>query len=75
MAEGIADVNMSSWTEFGECNIAALHFNGTVILNICENYKNKNVIPTFIRMCKENGMDIEEIECMKFEQANYRWDF
>lgn len=74
VAEGIADFNIRSWTDFGECNIAALDFNGTLILNICENYKNKNIIPTFIRMCKENGMDIEEIKCMEFEQANYRWD-
>ena len=74
VADGIEDFNFRSWTDFGECNIAAVDFNGTLILNICENYKDKNIIPTFIRLCKEHGIHIEEAECLEYEQANYRMD-
>lgn len=72
MAEGIADFQFRSWTDFGECNIAALDFNGTLLLNICENYQNKKIVPTFIQLCREQGMYIEELKCIEFEQANYR---
>lgn len=70
--DGIADVNFRSWTDFGECNIAAVDFNGTLIMNICENYRNKNIISTFIDMCKEEGMEISEVDDFEFEQANLR---
>lgn len=40
----IADFNFRSWTDFGECNIAAVDFDGTLILNICENYEDENVM-------------------------------
>jgi hypothetical protein len=71
VADGIVDFHFRSWTDFGECNIAAADFNGTLILNICENYQNKKIVPTFIRLCKEVGIHVEEVECIEFEQANY----
>ena len=45
---GLADFNARSWTDFGECNVSAINFGETLILNICENYQDKNIIPDLI---------------------------
>ena len=70
--DGIQDFQFRSWTDFGECNIAAVDVGGTLVLNVCENYQNKNIIPDFIEICKENGINLEETELVAFEQANLR---
>jgi hypothetical protein len=70
--ERIEDFNFRSWTDFGECNIAALDLNGTLIMNVCENYKNKSIIPEFIECCKREEIYVTETRCFSFEQANYR---
>jgi enoyl-[acyl-carrier-protein] reductase (NADH) len=70
--ERIEDFNFRSWTDFGECNIAALDLNGTLIMNVCENYKNKSIIPEFIECCKREEIYVTETSCFSFEQANYR---
>lgn len=68
----ISDFNVRSWTDMGECNIAAMDFNGTLILNICENYKNKQIIPDFIAVCKSVGINFELVQELPFEQSNLR---
>lgn len=68
----LADFNMRSWTDFGECNIAAVDLNGTLILNICENYKDKNIIPEFIEDSRKFGIEFEKTDGFVFEQANLR---
>lgn len=70
--EGINDFHFRSWTDFGECNIAAIDVGGTLVLNICENYKNKSIIPDFIEICRETGIDFVETQTLEFEQANLR---
>ena len=70
--EGLYDFQFRSWTDFGECNIAAIDFCGTLILNICENYQNKEIIPDFIDVCRSVGIHFEKVDGFVFEQANLR---
>lgn len=70
----ILDFNVRSWTDFGECNIAAIDLNGTLILNICENYAEKNIVPDFIKICKNVGINFENADNLMFEQANLRME-
>ena len=69
---GLADFNFRSWTDFGECNVAAVDFCGTLILNICENYQDKNIIPDLIDICNTVGIHFETVDEITFEQANLR---
>ena len=69
---GLADCNFRSWTDFGECNVAAVDFGGTLILNICENYQDKQIIPDLIELCAEVGIHLETTDERPFEQANLR---
>ena len=71
---GLYDFNFRSWTDFGECNIAAIDFNGTLILNICENYRDKEIIPDFIDVCNSVGIHFEKVSELVFEQANLRME-
>lgn len=68
----VEDMQFRSWTDIGECNIAALDFKGNLIMNICENYEDKGVISTFRELCRKEELFIEEIDCFEYEQANYR---
>ena len=63
-----------SWTDFGECNIAAVDFGGQLILNICENYQDKEIIPDFINICSSEGLYFEKVDEFIFEQANLRME-
>lgn len=69
---GLDDFCFRSWTDFGECNIAAVDFGGMLILNICENYRDKQIIPDFIEICNKAGINFEKTEELVFEQANLR---
>lgn len=69
---GLDDFNFRSWTDFGECNVAAVDFGGTLILNICENYQNKQIIPDFTDICRSVGIHFETADEFIFEQANLR---
>ena len=69
---GLADFNFRSWTDFGECNVAAVDFGGTLILNICENYQDKQIIPDLIDICSSVGIHFETVDELEFEQANLR---
>ena len=69
---GLADFNFRSWTDFGECNVAALDFGGTLVLNICENYQDKKIIPDLIDICSKVGIHFETAKELTYEQANLR---
>ena len=69
---GLADFHFRSWTDFGECNIAAIDFGGTLILNICENYLDKGIIPDLIDICSKVGIHLEKVNELTYEQANLR---
>lgn len=68
----LADFNFRSWTDFGECNVAAVDFGGTLILNVCENYRDKGIIPDLIDICGAVGIHFETVDERSFEQANLR---
>ena len=70
--KGICDFSFRSWTDFGECNLAAVDFGGTLVLNICENFYNKEVIKDFIDICNEKGIHFEISSEYEYEQANLR---
>ena len=69
---GLADFNFRSWPDFSECNVAAIDFGGTLILNICENFQDKNIIPDLIDICRAVGIHFETADELSFEQANLR---
>ena len=70
----IRSFEVRSWTDFGECNIAALDFGGELILNICENYQDKQIVPEFIDICSSAGLHFEVVDEFIFEQANLRME-
>ena len=70
----ISDFTFRSWTDFGECNLAAIDFDGTLVLNICENFYNKKVIQDFIDLCNEVGIHFEVEREYEYEQANLRME-
>ena len=72
--KGIRDFTFRSWTDFGECNLAAIDFDGTLVLNICENFYNKKVIQDFIDLCDEVGIHFEVEREYEYEQANLRME-
>ena len=72
---GLSDFHFRSWTDFGECNVAAIDFGGTLILNICENYQDKHIIPDLIDICSTVGIHFETVDVLAFEQANLRLTF
>ena len=69
---GLADFNFRCWPDFSECNVAAIDFNGTLILNICENFRDKQIIPDLIDICSTVGIHFEVADELSFEQANLR---
>ena len=69
---GLTDFHFRSWTDFGECNVAAIDFGGTLILNICENYQDKRIIPDLMDICSTVGIHFETVDVLTFEQANLR---
>ena len=71
---GISDFSFRSWTDFGECNLAAVDFGGTLVLNICENFYNKEIIKDFIDICNEHGIHFEIEREYEYEQANLRME-
>ena len=70
--KGISDFSFRSWTDFGECNLAAVDFGGTLVLNICENFYNKEIVKDFIEICNEKGIHFEIEKEYEYEQANLR---
>ena len=70
--KGICDFSFRSWTDFGECNLAAVDFGGTLVLTICENFYNKEIIKDFIDICDDLGIHFEIEREYQYEQANLR---
>ncbi|MCR5002534.1 MAG: hypothetical protein K6A71_12155 [Lachnospiraceae bacterium] len=66
------DFTFRSWPDIGACVIAAADLNGTLILDVCENYTDKGVVNSFINICKNFDINMTETETTVFEQANLR---
>ena len=69
---GLADFNFRCWPDFSECNVSAVDFGGTLILNICENFRDKQIIPDLVDLCSAVGIHFETADVLSFEQANLR---
>lgn len=69
----LKDFVFRSWPDIGDCVMAAVDLNGTLIIDISENYADKGVVDSFVRICHEYGMNVEEYESVLFEQANVRF--
>lgn len=68
----LKDFDFCVWTDTADCVIATIDLNGTLIIDICENYADKEVVDSFIRICRDFGMNIEETKTTVFEQANLK---
>ena len=69
----VVDFSFCSWPDIGDCVMAAIDLNGTLIINVCENYADKGVVDSFMRICRELDIDINKNEPTVFEQANVRF--
>ena len=52
--------------------IEKVDFGGTLVLNICENFYNEELIKDFIDICKELDINFEIEKEYQYEQANLR---
>ncbi len=68
----IRDCSFAAWTDFGYCNIVAADFNGIFTMYINESYADKRVIPEFINIAKELGLEIKETDSYKYYRADVK---
>lgn len=69
----IKKIDARSWPDIGNLVIAMIDFDGTFVLDITENYKNKNIVLDFLKELEEHNIRYEYEEPFIFEQANARW--
>jgi len=69
--EMIEDFQFRVWHDFGECILAAVDFNGTFRMNLCENYMEKGIVENFITLCAEAGIHINCLSTMEYEQGRF----
>ena len=69
LCEKIEKFGFRTWPDIGYCCVAAVDFNGTLFLDFCENYKDKEVVPAFIKICGEYGLDVKTEQEETFEQG------
>lgn len=67
----IEDFQFRVWHDFGECILAAVDFNGTFKINICENYIEKGIVEDFIELCAEQGIYWNYLESTEYEQGHF----
>ena len=61
-----------SFTPMLPAQKATIDFGGTLILNICENFQDKQILPDLIDICSAAGIHFEAVDEFCFEQANLR---
>lgn len=59
-----------SWTDFDYCNITAADLNGEFCLIINEAYDDERVVPGFISLAKEFGIEMTETESFRYVRAD-----
>lgn len=67
----IKKVHIRTWPDTGYACGAVLDFNGTLYFDFCENYKNKDVLKSFIEVSKKEGIPINILEERDFEQSSF----
>ncbi|MBE6015327.1 MAG: hypothetical protein E7241_08215 [Lachnospiraceae bacterium] len=68
----MTDFCFRSWPDIGDCVIAAADLNGTLILDVCENYADKGIVDSFINICEKYDIHLKKSETTIFEQSNLR---
>jgi len=68
----MTDFTFRSWPDIGGCICAMADLNGTLILNITDNYLDPGIVDTFIKLCKNNNINVVKEKPFIFEQANLR---
>lgn len=68
----IKKIHFRSWPDTGYACMAVLDFNGTLYIDFCENYKDKEVLPSFIDISKQEGIEVKVEEEREFEQSSMR---
>jgi len=71
LIEKIENIDFKVWHDFGECIISFVDYNGTLNLNISENFVKKGIVEDFINLSKEVGIHWTEKECSVFEQSHF----
>lgn len=69
LCDRIETFGFRTWPDIGHCCVAVVDFNGTLFLDICENYADKGVVPAFIKICKDFGLPVTVEKEEMFEQA------
>ena len=65
---------MTSPSALGLILESVIDFGGTLVLTICENFYNKEIIKDFIDICNEMGIHFEIESEYEYEQANLRME-
>lgn len=66
-------VDFRSWPDVAEGVFAAIGFGNNIIINVAENYANRNIVPDFVNCCQKLGIKTEYRTPFIFEQANARF--
>lgn len=67
----VEDLHFRCWTDFGNCTIAAIDYNGSFNIDLCENYVDKGIIEDFISLSREIGINFEITDEFEYEQARF----
>ena len=67
----VEDLRFRCWTDFGNCTIAAIDYDGSFNIDLCENYIDKGIVEDFINISKEIGINFEITEEFEYEQARF----
>ena len=59
----IEDFSVAGWTDYGYCTIVAAECGGNFTMMINEAYQDNDVVPRFIRLAAEHGLEICEVSC------------
>lgn len=70
----IKKIDVRSWPDVGNLVMAMIAFNGEFVIDITENYKNKNIVSDFLKELESHGIRYEYEKPFIFEQANARWN-
>ncbi len=68
----LSEYYVRSWHQFMDCNISAVDLNGTLFINVIENYQNKKIIDDFIHICHDAGIDLKKLRTYTDRQMTYK---
>lgn len=75
LSSHIEKFGFRTWPDIGHCCVAAADFNGTLYLDFCENYQDKEVVPAFMEICRKFGLEVKLEKEELFEQASMKVNY